>query len=53
MKDENATGLGVEAILKEILQRVKEDGFMVEATTKEILQRTKEEEVIRELPVMK
>ena len=50
VKQGNAGGLHVEAIPKETLQRIKEEGLMVEAMA--ILQRLKDEESIRELSVM-
>ena len=53
VKDENATGIHVEAISKEILQRIKDEGLTVDATAKDILQRLKNEEPIRESNVMK
>ena len=44
----------VDAMAKEILQRLKDEGLMVETISKEILQRlkAKDEEPIRELTVM-
>ena len=48
VKDENATGIHVEAISKEILQRIKEEGLTVDAMTKNILQRLKDEGIMVE-----
>ena len=50
VKHGNATGVHIEAIPKETLQRIKEDGLIVEAMT--ILQKLKDKEPIRELTVM-
>ena len=50
VKDGNATGDHVEAISKETLQRIKEEGLIVEAMT--ILQTLKDKEPIRELTVI-
>ena len=43
VKDENATGIHIEAISNQILQRIKEEGLMVDAMAKEILERLKDE----------